>query len=181
MRICIPVNEDKGLASEICEHFGSAPVFLLVDTDTEACEARANAHAPGHNKGTCQPLSAFAGEQLDAVVVGGIGMGALTRLRAVNLEVYQAVLPTVAATLAAFRAGTLKPAQSGCGNGQGQGQGRGGCHGHGRGQGRGHGQGQGRGQRKGRGQSHGRGQGQGQGHGNQGRCGQGDGRRGDRG
>ncbi len=34
MNICIPVNEDKGLQSPVCAHFGSAPAFMIVDTES---------------------------------------------------------------------------------------------------------------------------------------------------
>jgi predicted Fe-Mo cluster-binding NifX family protein len=37
MNLCIPVNSDSALASEVCPHFGSAPCFLIVDTDSLAC------------------------------------------------------------------------------------------------------------------------------------------------
>jgi len=36
MKLCIPISEDRGLDSPICGHFGSAPAFLLVDTETRA-------------------------------------------------------------------------------------------------------------------------------------------------
>ena len=31
MNVCIPINEDQGMKSEVCAHFGSAPAFLIVD------------------------------------------------------------------------------------------------------------------------------------------------------
>ena len=31
MKICFPVAENKGLESPVYNHFGSAPMFLLVD------------------------------------------------------------------------------------------------------------------------------------------------------
>ena len=33
MRIAIPVEENRGVDSLICEHFGRAPYFALVDVD----------------------------------------------------------------------------------------------------------------------------------------------------
>ena len=33
MKICFPVTADEGLESAVYSHFGSAPLFLLVDTD----------------------------------------------------------------------------------------------------------------------------------------------------
>ena len=130
MNICIPVNADEGLASPVCAHFGSAPFFMIVDTESGACRALPNRNQH-HAHGICQPLAALAGEQLDAIVVGGIGMGALNKLLAGGLRVYQAQHPTVEMTLAALKADQLPgmtPAGA-CGHhGQGHGQGPG--HGH---------------------------------------------------
>ena len=45
MQICIPVVEDKGLQSRVSAHFGSAPAFMIVDTESGACRAIANTDA----------------------------------------------------------------------------------------------------------------------------------------
>lgn len=117
MNICIPVLEDKGLDSPVSLHFGSAPVFLIVDTDGDNCRAVPNRNLH-HNHGMCQPLMSLAGEGVDALIVGGIGMGALGKLQAANIEVYLSGLPTVKATIAAFRGGSLQPVtpQTACGH-----------------------------------------------------------------
>jgi predicted Fe-Mo cluster-binding NifX family protein len=106
MNICIPVNADRGLASPVCGHFGSAPLFLVVDTESGTCRAIPNRNLH-HAHGMCQPLNSLQGEQLGAIVVGGIGMGALNKLQMAGLQVFQAQHGTVEETLAAFKAGTL--------------------------------------------------------------------------
>ena len=114
MNICIPVTEDRGLESPVSAHFGSAPLFLVVDTATGGCRAVPNRNLH-HDHGMCRPLSSLAGERLDGIVVGGIGRGALDKLRAAGIRVYLSESPTVAATVAAFEAGTLRevtPAQA---------------------------------------------------------------------
>ena len=107
MNICIPVNEDKGLQSEVCAHFGSAPAFLMVDTDSRICRAIPNQNQH-HGHGMCMPLQSLQGERIDGMVVGGIGMGALNKLNAANIKVYVSDLSTVAETVDAFKAGTLR-------------------------------------------------------------------------
>ena len=107
MNICIPVTADRGLESPVSAHFGSAPIFMMVDVATGACRALANANQH-HAHGMCQPLAALAGEEIDGMVVGGIGMGALNKLRAAHVQVFISEYPTVAATLAALAAGTLR-------------------------------------------------------------------------
>jgi predicted Fe-Mo cluster-binding NifX family protein len=107
MNICVPVIEDRGLASPVSGHFGSAPLFLVVDTETGGCRAIANRDRH-HDHGMCRPLSSIAGERLDGVVVGGIGRGALGKLQAAGIRVYLSEAPTVEETVAAFRAGMLR-------------------------------------------------------------------------
>lgn len=108
MQICIPVLDNQGLNSQVCAHFGSAPGFMIVDTETSHCRLIGNTNEH-HAHGMCQPLAALAGETVDGIVVGGIGMGALMKLQAAGITVYRAMHPTVGETLAAFTAGSLAP------------------------------------------------------------------------
>jgi predicted Fe-Mo cluster-binding NifX family protein len=115
MNVCIPVNEDKGLESRVCAHFGSAPAFVVVDTETGACRAIVNQNQH-HGHGQCAPLASLQGQGIDAVVVGGIGMGALGKLQAAGMAVHRSVHATVAEAVDALKAGTLPAmdAQSAC-------------------------------------------------------------------
>jgi len=141
MKVCIPVNEDRGLDSPVCGHFGSAPLFLVVDTETSACRALPNGNQH-HAHGMCRPLDALRGEQLDALVVGGIGLGALTRLRESGLDVWISAQPDVKATLAALADGSLRRADpAGACAHHGQGHQHGADHAHGGPHGCGHGHG----------------------------------------
>jgi predicted Fe-Mo cluster-binding NifX family protein len=112
MNICIPVNEDNGLSSTVCAHFGSAPFFLIVDGDGGSCRAIPNTNQH-HGHGMCAPLALLEGETIDAMVVGGIGMGALMKLGAAGVRVYLAQHATVRETVDALRQGTLSPMQPG--------------------------------------------------------------------
>jgi len=107
MKLCIPVNQDLGLQSPVCAHFGSAPLFLKVDTETGACEALANQNQH-HDHGMCRPLASLSGHVIDALVVGGIGQGALYKLADASIQVFLANAPTVGETVEAFKAGTLR-------------------------------------------------------------------------
>lgn len=106
MNICIPIVEDKGIQSQVNGHFGSAPLFLIVDTEKMSTRAVINKDMH-HAHGMCQPLAALSNEKLDAVVVGGIGMGALNKLRAAGIKVYMGRQTTVEQVVAEFKAGTL--------------------------------------------------------------------------
>jgi predicted Fe-Mo cluster-binding NifX family protein len=110
MNICIPVDDDQGLQSPVCAHFGSAPAFMIVDTESGSCRAIPNRNLH-HAHGACMPLAALQGEHIDGTVVGGIGMGALQKLNAASIRVYLSQHATVAETVAALKAGTLKLVQ----------------------------------------------------------------------
>jgi predicted Fe-Mo cluster-binding NifX family protein len=106
MNICIPIAADQGLDSPVSGHFGSAPCFAIIDSESRAFRVIVNANQH-HGHGGCQPLAAIAGQDVGAVVVGGIGAGALSRLQAAGVRVLKADCRTIAEALAAFNGGTL--------------------------------------------------------------------------
>lgn len=108
MKVCIPIDEDRGLDSPVCAHFGSAPLFLIVDTESGEFRPLPNGDRH-HAHGMCRPLEALRGEQVDGVVVGGIGAGALGKLAAAGISVYLSEHPTVSETIQGLREGTLAP------------------------------------------------------------------------
>ena len=94
MKICFPAETLQGMNSVVYEHFGSAPGFVIVDTQDMSAEEIQNGDLH-HEHGMCQPLKALGGKAVDAVVVAGIGMGALRGLLAQGITVYRAVQGTV--------------------------------------------------------------------------------------
>jgi predicted Fe-Mo cluster-binding NifX family protein len=81
---------------------------MIVDTESAACHAVEN-HDRHHGHGMCQPLKALARQPIDAIVVGGIGRRALERLDHRHLHVYLSEHATVSETIAALKAGSLRP------------------------------------------------------------------------
>ncbi len=94
MRICIPVKDDQGLNSIVHGHFGSAPGFVVYDTDTTELESVINQNVK-HESGACNPLMSFENVKLDFVVAGGIGGGALSKLNQAGIRVFQATAKTI--------------------------------------------------------------------------------------
>lgn len=106
MKVCIPVKEYQGLDSIVYSHFGSAPVFALVDTETMAVEPLNN-RDEHHDHGKCSPLKAIGGREITAVIVGGIGPGAIRGLDAAGIQVYRSSGGTVAEAVQQFKNGAL--------------------------------------------------------------------------
>ena len=94
MKVCFPVQIDRGINSAVYNHFGSAPAFIIVDTD-EIGTATVNNNDLLHEHGACNPCRALGGSRVDAVVVGGIGGGALSKLNADGIRVYRSAAATV--------------------------------------------------------------------------------------
>jgi len=101
MKICFPVQNDNGIESTVYNHFGSAPVFVVVDTDTNSI-ASINNRDQHHYHGACNPMKALDNQKVDAIVVGGIGRGALTRLNQMGITVHRSQAETIAANMALF-------------------------------------------------------------------------------
>ena len=106
MKIAFPTQDDRGLESLVYGHFGSAPTFIIVDSALGTVEPLINRDKE-HAHGQCQPMAALGGRTLDAVVVGGIGAGALSRLNANGVRVYRAVEGTVSENLSLIQSGVL--------------------------------------------------------------------------
>jgi predicted Fe-Mo cluster-binding NifX family protein len=107
MKICFPVNQNQGLESRVFNHFGSAPMFLIVDADSRTVAEVVNRDL-NHPHGACRPLRAMGGQVVDAIAVGGIGAGALSGLKQAGLRVYQAQAGTVAENLERLAAQELQ-------------------------------------------------------------------------
>jgi len=106
MKIAFPVQEDRGVESQVYGHFGSARLFIMIDTTNDALETIVNQDM-GHEHGRCKPLDALGGQLVDAVVVGGIGGGALRTLNRAGVKVYRAVEGSVHENLELTRRGVL--------------------------------------------------------------------------
>ncbi len=93
MKICFPVQENRGIESIVYNHFGSAPLFVVVDTDTNSVGMIDN-RDQHHVHGACSPLKALDNQRIDAVIVGGIGAGALSKLNQAGIRVYRSASAT---------------------------------------------------------------------------------------
>ena len=106
MKVCFPVMENQGLASQVYGHFGSAPGFVVVDILTNEMTSINNSDQI-HQHGACNPVAGLGGQQVDAIVVGGIGSGALHKLNSTGMRVFQAQEGTIAENIALFQANEL--------------------------------------------------------------------------
>ncbi len=107
MKICFPVQNVEGMESRVFDHFGSAPFFIVVDTSTNTASTITNGDQH-HTHGACNPILALDNQSIDAVVVGGIGGGALNRLNRAGIRVYRAAARSVKENVALYLAKGLQ-------------------------------------------------------------------------
>jgi ArsR family transcriptional regulator len=130
MRICFPVENDQGLESMVCEHFGHVPAYLLVDADSMEVVTIDNT-VMGQQPGSCAPVGLLSAQGVDVLVVGGIGRGAIARFMQNGTKIYRAVPGTIRQNVEMLKTGRLEeflPEWTCAGHGHHEG---GGCGGHG--------------------------------------------------
>jgi predicted Fe-Mo cluster-binding NifX family protein len=120
MKVCFAVQKDEGLNSAVYNHFGSAPAFIVVDTELQKAASISNRDMD-HVHGACNPIMAIGGQDVDAVVVGGIGAGAIMKLNAEGIKVYRSIEETVQDNLTLLKDNKLPEltVQHACGGHQG--------------------------------------------------------------
>ena len=107
MKVGFAVQVNEGVESRVFDHFGSAPAFVIVDhegTDVISVSNR-DLH---HVHGACNPIRALDGHHVDAMVVGGIGAGALRKLNAMGIRVFGAAAPSVKENLSLLNENKLR-------------------------------------------------------------------------
>lgn len=103
----------KDLESPLDTRFGRAPGFLVVEVDSGATEFIDNQQSLDAAQGAgIQAAETVVRSGAQAVVTGHCGPKAFRVLSAAGVKIYNANQPTIAAALAAYKAGTLKPADS---------------------------------------------------------------------
>jgi predicted Fe-Mo cluster-binding NifX family protein len=106
MKLCIPIEQVKGLESSVYSHFGSAPAFLIFDTNSKEEIIIDNSNM-NHDHGACNPIQTIGGSNVDTVIVGSIGGGAISKLKANNIKVFQSVKGTVEFNIEMFNKSLL--------------------------------------------------------------------------
>ncbi len=101
MKICLPTLDSRGLESQISQHFGSAPFFLVVDTESRECQELPN-KLRKHGNGNCHNLIGLRMAGVEKLIVQDLGRGALQKLQAVHSKVYQTSHRFVGEAIEAF-------------------------------------------------------------------------------
>ena len=121
MKVGFAVQVNQGLESIVYDHFGSAPAFLIVDTEQLHVGSVDNSNTQ-HSHGNCNPMAKLGGNHIDAMVVGGIGSGAIMKLNAMGIKVFRAGAAIVQENIDLLKENKLQEitTSDSCGGHQGQ-------------------------------------------------------------
>jgi predicted Fe-Mo cluster-binding NifX family protein len=109
-RIAIPSNGEGGMDGTRAGHFGHCDVFTLVDVEKGEIKNVSILQNQGHVQGGCMvPVNLLAGHNVNALIVGGIGMRPLMGFKQVGIDVYHdGERPEIKSVVEDLIAGKLK-------------------------------------------------------------------------
>ena len=88
-RIAVPSNGNGGLDATRSGHFGHCDVFTVIDVENGAIKQVSTIQNQEHVQGGCMvPVNLLAGHNINALVVGGIGMRPLMGFKQAGIDVY---------------------------------------------------------------------------------------------
>jgi predicted Fe-Mo cluster-binding NifX family protein len=88
-RIAIPSVGDGGIDGERSGHFGHCDVFTMIDVENGQIKQVTTVPNQSHMQGGCMvPVNLLAEHNVNALIVGGIGMRPLMGFRQVGIDVY---------------------------------------------------------------------------------------------
>lgn len=106
MKLCMPTENNVGKESIVYGHFGSAPYFLIYDTESKSFETIENLNEH-HAHGTCNPIESLAGKSVNAVVCKGMGLRAIQKLNQGGVKAFISEKNTVSEVVDDFLKGDL--------------------------------------------------------------------------
>jgi len=108
MRIAVPSLGKDGLKERVCPHFGRAPAYTVVDTETGRVEIFDNTAEHFGGMGKAPELIQRTGA--DVVLCSGIGPMAVEMFENLGIRAFVGASGTVQSTVEAFESGRLQEA-----------------------------------------------------------------------
>ena len=108
MKVAIPTMGDGGMDEAICQHFGRAPTFTIVDLDHREIKVLPNVSE--HMGGKGLPTETMFAEGVQVMIVGGLGPKAVQAFSQANIEVFVGAAGTVKDAVDDWKSGMLSRA-----------------------------------------------------------------------
>ncbi len=89
MKIGITLNDEQGLKSEVCAHFGQCSHFLIVEAEGDQIKSsKVVVNSAVHGGGGCTAVTEILKYGITHVIAGGMGMGAQNKFAAANVPIF---------------------------------------------------------------------------------------------
>lgn len=108
MKITFPTNDLKGLESQLADHFGRAPTFTIIDSETD--ELKVIDNSGEHFGGRQSAPVLVVNNGTNVLVCKALGRKAIAKFVELGIEVYITKELTVKNALEAFNKQELKKA-----------------------------------------------------------------------
>ena len=108
MKLCIPTMQHGGLDDSVSDHFGRAPTFTIVDTETD--EVLVIKNRSEHMGGLGKPPEHVAKTGAKVMLCSGLGPRAIDMLAGFGIEVFVGATGTVREAMQLWKDGKLTPA-----------------------------------------------------------------------
>ncbi len=109
-KIAIPSMNDSGLESDVCYHYGSCEYFTIVDVkdkDIESVKTISNL-SPEIEHNCAAPSKILESNNVNAVLVAGIGGRPLMSLAEKNIKVFAGITGKVSNAVEDYNNGSLQ-------------------------------------------------------------------------
>ena len=112
MRIAISVDDSNALDSQISDHFGRCPYFILVDVEGQDVETISAVENPYYGNHTPGQVPAFIHSQgVDVMLAGGMGRRAVSFFQQYDIQAVTGASGVVRQALESYLGGELRDAQ----------------------------------------------------------------------
>lgn len=108
MKLCVPSMEKGGFDDLVCEHFGRAPTFTVIDLDSNQVQVVKNRSE--HMGGLGKPPEHIAKTGAKVLVCSGLGPKAIDMLQSLGVQVFVGASGTVKDAVQMWRDGKLQSA-----------------------------------------------------------------------
>ncbi|MFZ5802399.1 MAG: NifB/NifX family molybdenum-iron cluster-binding protein [Candidatus Omnitrophota bacterium] len=89
IRLGITLEDDQGLESNVCAHFGQCTYFGLVELDGPKIQSsKVVPNTAQHGGGGCQAVDVILSHGITHVIAGGMGGGAQAKFAQAGIPVY---------------------------------------------------------------------------------------------
>ena len=93
MKVCIPTMGNSCMEEAVCQHFGRAPTFTVLDLDAGTIKVLTNVSE--HIGGSGLPTETIFAEGVQVMIVGGLGPKAIMAFTQAGIEVFVGAAGTV--------------------------------------------------------------------------------------